>query len=308
MSATRLDFEVVDVFTDRAFQGNPLAVVSGAEDLTTEQLQAIAREFALSETAFPLAPTPEEAARGVHYRLRIFTPSQELPFAGHPSVGTAWLLAERGRVQRGRVVQTCGAGDLPLLVPEDGGLVTLSGGTPTLGAALDAAEVASSVGLSVHDLAGPPVQLAGTGADFCYLHVDAGALARARLVSPEAVSGFGVYVVAWPGTDDWPRTDAEAGAILPQPVRARLLAPDLAAEDPATGSAALGLAVHAVANGLLPADGTSSVEVVQGVEIGRPSHLFVEVDARDGQAIAARVSGHVVPVSAGTIAVPSFAG
>ena len=123
-----LEYEVVDVFTDTAFAGNPLAVVLGAEDLETAALQAIAREFALSETAFPMAPTT-----GADYRLRIFTPEVELPFAGHPSIGTAWVLAQRGELAPGEVVQSCGAGELRLQVAADAGPVTLTGGTPTVG-------------------------------------------------------------------------------------------------------------------------------------------------------------------------------
>ncbi|HEX5511549.1 MAG TPA: PhzF family phenazine biosynthesis protein [Actinomycetales bacterium] len=323
---SRLSFEVLDVFTDRPFAGNPLAVVTGGEDLSTEQMQALAREFHLSETCFPLEPTPEERARGVDYRLRIFTPTTELPFAGHPSVGAAWLMAQRGRVEPGRVVQACGAGDLPLLVAPDGGPVTLTGGSPTLGARVDGAQAAAAVGLGLHDLAGPEVQLAGTGVEFVILHVTEGAVPRARAVSIDDL-GQSVYVVAWPGTDAWPLpadaapgdaagdegdavtdsvTDApDHGSRLREPVRARLFAGDIGvAEDPATGSAALALAVQAVAAGLLPADGTSSFEILQGVELGRPSTLLVEVDAEGGRAVQARVSGSVVPVSSGTITVP----
>ena len=120
----QLPYHVVDVFAEAPFAGNPLAVVLDAEALTTEQMQTLANEFQLSETTFPLRPTPDEAARGVDYRLRIFTPVNELPFAGHPSVGTAWLMARLGRVSPGTVVQACGAGDLPLDVPADGGPVS----------------------------------------------------------------------------------------------------------------------------------------------------------------------------------------
>src|SRR5919199_3567260 len=109
---TRLRYEVVEVFTDRPFTGNPLAVVFGGEALAGEQMQAIAREFHLSETAFVLPPTTADAT----YRLRIFTPEAELPFAGHPSVGAAWTLARLGRLGRGTVRQSCGAGVVPLQV------------------------------------------------------------------------------------------------------------------------------------------------------------------------------------------------
>ena len=91
---TRLRYRIVDEFTDRPFRGNPLAVVLDADELDSGQLQALAREFNLSETAFPL--TADRA--GADYRLRIFMPGKELPFAGHPSVGAAWVMAAEGRI------------------------------------------------------------------------------------------------------------------------------------------------------------------------------------------------------------------
>ncbi len=105
-----LDYDVVDVFTDRAYAGNPLAVVHGAGGLTPSQLQALAREFNLSETTFPTLRS--ETA----YDVRIFTPDTEIPFAGHPSVGTAWLLRRRGELSGAEVVQHCGAGEVPVRV------------------------------------------------------------------------------------------------------------------------------------------------------------------------------------------------
>jgi trans-2,3-dihydro-3-hydroxyanthranilate isomerase len=291
VAGTGLAFEVVDVFTDAAFAGNPLAVVLGAEGLTDRQLQAIAREFNLSETAFPLQPDDEQRARGVDYRLRIFTPRLELPFAGHPSVGTAWLLAARGLVAPGRVVQACGAGELPLRVAADGGGVTLTGGAPHVGEPVDAAPVLAAVGLRPDDLTGVPTRAAGTGTPFIHLHVRGDALARAE-PDLRALSRVGsVYVVSWGG-------DAVS-------VRARMFAPDLGVpEDPATGSAALGLAVQMVCDGLVAPEGTSTFTVLQGVEMGRPSTLHVAVDADAGRAVEARVTGNVVPVSTGRIAVP----
>lgn len=288
---TGLEFEVVDVFTRTPFQGNPLAVVLGGERLSVRQMQAVAVEFALSETVFPLAPDAAERARGVDYRLRIFTPTEELPFAGHPSIGTAWLMAQRGVVQPGRVVQACGAGDLPLEVTAGGGEVTLTGGTPALGPELDPDEVAAAVGLGRDDLVDPRPRIAGTGLPYCHVRVRPDALAR---VDPDlrALAAIGsVYLFVWNGRDD---------------VRARMFGPDIGvAEDPGTGSAALGLAVHAVASGLLDADGEAGFVVRQGVEMGRPSELRVRVDAREGVAATAKVSGDVVRVSAGRITVPS---
>lgn len=288
-----LEFDVVDVFARTPFEGNPLAVVLGAEGLDTGQMQRLAREFNLSETAFPLAPADAERARGVDYRLRIFTPLTELPFAGHPSVGAAWLLAQRGVVRPGRVVQACGAGDLPLEVSPDGGPVTLTGGTPHTRPAADVEELVAAVGLTRDDVVGTP-GVAGTGVDFTHVPVTAKALSRAEpdLRVLHAVGSVHLFVWTTPGG--------------PDPVRTRMFAPDLGVpEDPATGSAALGLAVHAVATGLLPADGTSRFTARQGVEMGRPSTLHLEVDAARGVATSARVSGDVVRVSAGRIAVPS---
>ena len=103
----RLTYDIVDVFTDRPFAGNQLAVVHGADELSTEQCQALAREFGFSESTFPaLGGRPT----GAEYATRIFTPEQEIPFAGHPTLGTAWVLRSRGRLTADEVTQVCGAG------------------------------------------------------------------------------------------------------------------------------------------------------------------------------------------------------
>ncbi len=99
--AGRLRYEVVDVFAERRYAGNPLAVVYGADALETAQLHALAMEFNLSETAFPVALTDEDRAAGADYRVRIFTPGGEIPFAGHPTVGTAWSLRSSGVIEPG---------------------------------------------------------------------------------------------------------------------------------------------------------------------------------------------------------------
>src|SRR3954451_12162036 len=125
---SKLEYDVVDVFTDRPFTGNPLAVVYGAHELGGEHLQAIAREFNLSETVFVLPPTVPDAT----YRVRIFTTVHELPFAGHPSVGVAVAQLRRGLVKPGDVVMECGAGLLPVEL-HDNGSARITGGAPTLG-------------------------------------------------------------------------------------------------------------------------------------------------------------------------------
>jgi trans-2,3-dihydro-3-hydroxyanthranilate isomerase len=280
-----LAYEVVDVFTDRAFAGNPLAVVLDADELSTTQLQSIAREFNLSETSFPMKPDVE----GADYRLRIFTPMQELPFAGHPSVGAADVLLRLGRIAPGRVVQSCGAGLLPLEVGAD--VITLSGGPPSWSEPLEPAGLLRAVGLSDGDLAGVP-RTAGCGLDFTFLPVHADALARVDvdLRAVASYGGAGVSVVAWDGTTARARVYA-AGAGVP--------------EDPATGSAAVALGAFLVVSGLVAGDGETAYDVLQGVEMGRPSLLRCAVVGRDGAPVETRVSGSTVPVARGEIRIPA---
>ncbi len=291
LGARSLEYAVVDVFTETPFAGNPLAVVLGADDLPTASLQALANEFSLSETAFPMAPD----VAGADYRLRIFTPAMELPFAGHPSVGAAWVLRELGRTAAGRVVQSCGAGLLPLEVADDG--VTLTGGTPEAGPALDPGPLLAATGLGADDFAGSP-RVASCGLGFTYLPVRREALARVRpdVGALRAADGGadrregafgGLSVVARDG-DGW---------------RCRVFAFDAGVdEDPATGSAALGLCAALVAGGELPDGG--AFDLVQGVELGRPSLLRCAVEVQDGRAVRATVTGRVVPVATGTVRVP----
>jgi trans-2,3-dihydro-3-hydroxyanthranilate isomerase len=291
-SAQSLRFDVVDVFTDRPFAGNPLAVVHGADGLDTAQLAAIAREFNLSETVFPLRPSaPVEAS----YRARIFTPDAELPFAGHPSVGVAWVLARDGVIGNGEAIQECGAGLLPVWVDAAGARV--DAGRPHVGGKLDGAALAEAVGLTAADV--DPVAAAGVcgaGLDFPIVVVRADAVAKAVVPEPTALNRATenrgtVYVAA---------LDLASGR-----VHARMFGPGVGvAEDPATGSAAVALAVFLVNRGLLPADGEAAFSVSQGEELGRPSLLDVTVTARAGAAVRAAVGGRVVAVSSGEILVP----
>lgn len=279
-----LSYEIVDVFTDVPYAGNPLAVVLDADELDTGQLPALAREFNLSETAFPLR------SERADYRLRIFTPSTELPFAGHPSVGAAHTLARLGRIPAGDVVQECGAGLLPVHVTADG--ARLTGGRPGLGEPLDPDHLLRAAGLGEHDLdpVAPP-RTAGCGLDFAYLPVRADALAR-TIPDVAGLRGLapatGLCVVHWAGSS----------------ARLRMFAADIGvSEDPATGSAALGLGVWLAGGGLL-ADGETAYRVRQGVEMGRPSTLDCVVTVEDGRAVGTTVAGSVVPVARGEIRVP----
>jgi trans-2,3-dihydro-3-hydroxyanthranilate isomerase len=285
-------YEIVDVFTDRPFAGNPLAVVFGGESLAGSQMQSLAREFNLSETVFLLPPESDAT-----YRARIFTPEQELPFAGHPSVGAAVTAMRRGLFAEGRVVQECGAGLLPVTVTSSG-TATLTGGTATLGAPLDPDPLLALAGLTAADFAGSAPRSAGCGLEFVFLPVRREALSAATVLNPREAAALevaGMSVFAW---DEASRT-----------AHARVFAPGASvAEDPATGSAALGLGVWLLAAGWLPADGTTRYTVHQGIEMGRPSTLECELTARSGEVAKATVSGHVVPIAKGEMTIPPFIG
>jgi len=286
---TDLTYHVVDVFTDRAYAGNPLAVVLDADALSGEQMQAMAREFNLSETTFPLRDDEAD------YHLRIFTPGSELPFAGHPSVGTAWLLAWLGRIPVGPVVQRCGAGLLPLLVDDDG--AELTAGTPSAGEPLDAGPLLAALGLSSGDAGGAPPRCCSTGLAQVFVEVASSDLVRGLAVDDAALGaavGAGVDTVsvfAWDAASRTAHTRVFAGMRgVP--------------EDPATGSAASAFGAWLAASGYVPADGETAYVVTQGAEIGRPSVLRGTVVTRGGAAVECRVSGGVVPVASGTIRVP----
>ena len=287
---TSLRYEIVDVFTDRPFTGNPLAVVLDADDLDKSQMQAIAREFRFSETSFVVTPS-----EGADYRIRIFTPAEELPFAGHPSVGSAATLVRLGRAEPGELVQECGAGLLPVTATDTA--ATLTGGEPYLGPELDPAPMLAALGLSDADYVGPPPREAGCGIAFPYLAVRSEALQR---ITPDAtrlreLGDHGISVVAW----DAERSTAHCRVFVDG-------LPDL--EDPATGSAALGLGVWLVGSGLLPGQGTSHYTVRQGAELHRPSTLECSVTAQGGTAVRVTVSGRVVAIASGEITVPPFVG
>ena len=288
--AKRLEYHVVDVFTDRTFAGNPLAVVLDADGVADAALQAIAAEFNLSETAFPVTPDVGDSA---DYRLRIFTPESELPFAGHPSVGTAWLLTDLGRVRSGRLHQRCGAGLLPLDVRADG-FVELTAGTPSASGPVDPAPLLAAVGLTTEDADGPPPRRCSTGLMTGFLSVTEDAVVRASpdLAALRRLDVETLSVFAWHGDE--------------RRAHARVFAASLGVpEDPATGSAAAAFGAWLAASGLVIPEGETAYVVTQGVEMGRPSRLECAVVTRDGVAVECRVGGRVVPVATGTIAVPN---
>ncbi|MGK7867892.1 PhzF family phenazine biosynthesis protein [Falsiroseomonas sp. E2-1-a20] len=282
-----LMFETCDVFTTTRHGGNPLAVVYGAADLDGAAMQAIAREFNLSETVFVTAAEPSRA------RIRIFTPGRELPFAGHPNVGAAVLLARHLDLAGETLLLEQAAGPVEArLLRDAAGEVTAAHITApqpfTLGETLDAEAIATCAGLPA--LVGEAV-IASCGTPFAIAEVaDAEALAaaapdaaafRARLPADLAI-GLLLYTRLHPGR-----------------LRARMFAPlSGVAEDPATGSANVALAGLLLAR--LGADALE-IEVEQGLEMGRPSLLMLAAQTTPYFGIRVSVGGGVVPVSAGRL-------
>ncbi len=301
----RYRFITCDVFTDRRFGGNPLAVLPEAAGLPPELMQQVAREFNYSETAFVLP-----AEQGHDRRVRIFTPGREVPFAGHPNVGTAFVLAssgEFGPVDALEVTFEEIAGPVPVSVQRrDGDRIWCELRAPealSLGPTLPVAAVAEAVGLTPQDIVVDrhTSQVASVGLEFVVAElVDLSALERARpdsaaferLVQAGAAAGYvHLYVRLDPsGTDE-------------VAIRARMFAPlDGVAEDPATGSANCALA------GLLASldpdpDGDFAWRIAQGVEMGRPSLLEARARKVDGQVSDVWIGGESVLVSEGTITV-----
>ena len=282
---TELEYQVVDVFTARAFAGNPLAVVLGGDDLTTGQMQSIASEFNLSETTFPLPPTRP----GADYRLRIFTPTAELPFAGHPSIGSAWVLQSLGRLGAGDRTQECGAGVLPITVSADG--AELTGGDPTFGDPVGPLPALTAIGLGPDDLDPvAPARRCGTGLEFLMLP-----LASRDAVDRATPIGTGLLDVGQVLLSHWANGMAYA----------RMFAAGLGVtEDPATGSAGLGYGVWLAVSGLVPPDASTPYVIEQGHAMGRPSLLEGTVITEGGRAVLCRIRGGVVPIATGRIRVP----
>jgi trans-2,3-dihydro-3-hydroxyanthranilate isomerase len=297
----RLSYDIVDVFTDRPFAGNQLAVVHGADDLSTEQCQALAREFGYSESTFPSSAVSD----GREYAVRIFTPSSEIPFAGHPTLGTASVLRSRGLLTADEVTQVCGAGRIGVrfagkevelsAVPRD-----LAGPVPR-DLARDALR---QVGLSVTDLAGE-AWVAGCGLSFVHVPVTEEAVVRAVATGASFEALAARLAELGPVEDllDAVNLYAVAGRSPRLDVHARVFVPGAGVpEDAATGSAAAGLGMALVASGLLPEGG--SYRISQGTEMGRPSSLSGRVEASGGVATLCHVAGRVQPIASGEIEIP----
>jgi trans-2,3-dihydro-3-hydroxyanthranilate isomerase len=295
----KVPFHTCDVFTETRFGGNPLAVLPRAEGLSDEQMQRIAREFNFSETTFVL---PSKA--GHTRQVRIFTPASEIPFAGHPNVGTAFVLASAGELGEIRASRTVTfeekAGVVAVSIHETHGKIDrceLSAPQPlSIGDAAPVALVASALSLDAGDIVTKthPPCVASVGFPFVITELcDRSALARARPVVAglEALRERGLpaqvhlYTRASDGFD----------------LRARMFAPLAGVlEDPATGSAACALA-GLLAHHVEGPSGSFRWRIAQGVEMGRPSTLLARAEKKDGRVQGTWVGGACVPVSEGIL-------
>jgi trans-2,3-dihydro-3-hydroxyanthranilate isomerase len=299
-------YSTADVFTTQAFGGNQLGVVHDARGLSTDEMAAIAREFNFSETTFVL-PAEEP---GNTRRVRIFTPGGELPFAGHPTVGTAHVLAARGLLpltgDETRIVFEEGVGPVPVTIRSTDGVPTFCqlsvARLPEVGAPLPSREeLAAMLALEVEDLldgAWSP-ECISCGVPYAIIPLrNRDAVRRAQLVPDvwtrllAGTTGEMVFVFA--------REAEEAG----HDIRARMFALGVGiAEDPATGSAAATLGGY-LATRDARRNGTLRWVMEQGYEMGRPSVLEIEVDKDEGAVRAVRVGGASVLMMEGTLTLP----
>jgi trans-2,3-dihydro-3-hydroxyanthranilate isomerase len=301
-----LKFYQADVFTSQPFGGNPVAVVPEADGLTDDQLQQIAREMNLSETVFVFPPTDKAAV----VRLRIFTPTQEIPFAGHPVIGTFYVLAELGLLPTTesitRFLQECNIGLFPVeLHAKDGRVVrvVMTQPKPEFLGALEETEdlykVAGALGLSKFVIAESkwPIEVVSTGLPVIIVPVRT--LTAVRSIRPDASAiadvcrRFGAN-----GIMVFTTVTVEPFAS----VHTRMFAPSIGIlEDPATGSASGALGAYLVQNGVVEVGPTTEIIAEQGYEIDRPSRILVQVESDDDVIQNVKVGGHCVMVAEGTM-------
>ena len=293
-------YVTVDVFTDRAFGGNPLAVVLDAAGLSTAQMQAIAVEFNYSETTFVLPP--RDAAHDA--QVRIFTVTSELPFAGHPNVGTAFVLATQAAKPPARLKFEEGAGLVPVEILTEGGRVVgaeLTAPRPLSRLTqFSAAQAAATATLSATDIRTDrhPAMIISVGMPFLVAEVASReSLRRAR---PDAATfertfpcdgAFAVYLYTRDVAADEKATDLQARMFFP--------GSSGLAEDPATGSATVAAAAL-LADLSGERDGEMKLRIGQGVDMGRPSLLLTRVRKENGNVVSAHVGGGCVQMMEGT--------
>jgi trans-2,3-dihydro-3-hydroxyanthranilate isomerase len=294
----KLRYHLVDVFTNRQFGGNPLAVFTNGRGISTETMQRIAKELNLSETTYVLPPG--DASND--YCVRIFTPGQELPMAGHPTVGTTYVLAREHLIERGADGQTTeikleeGVGTIPVRIEwRDGdaggaGFIQMRQPLPTFGARVeDVGAVAEMLSIEASEIAETnlPLEVVSCGVPFLYVPVK----------SLRAVQSIKFRVDVWeqklkhvvpPEVFVFTREVEFADST----VHSRMFAPGMGIyEDPATGGASGPLGCYLVQHEVIPCDGEVEFTSEQGIEMGRPSFIKIKI-TREGEEITdVRVGG-----------------
>jgi trans-2,3-dihydro-3-hydroxyanthranilate isomerase len=272
-----LRYVIADVFTDTALTGNQLAVFTDGRDVDEQTMQKLAKEMALSETVFVLP-----ASEGGHARIRIFTPAVELPFAGHPVLGSAFVLA--APLQLGEIRLETDSGVVPVTLEREGARITfgwMQQPIPTWEAFAEAEAVEELLGIRSQ----LPVELYRLGPGFAYFALEseeAVAALEPNFAALGKITDYGVSCFAGSGSR-W---------------KTRMFAPTSGvAEDPATGSAAGPLGIHLARHGRIPFD--QEIVISQGVEIGRPSALHVRVSGSGDEIERVDVGGSAVVVARG---------
>ncbi|HEX8227899.1 MAG TPA: PhzF family phenazine biosynthesis protein [Chloroflexia bacterium] len=298
----KLHYFIVDVFTDRQFGGNPLAVFTDGQGLSTEMMQRLAKEMNLSETTFVL-PTEDPAN---HFKLRIFTPGKELPMAGHPTVGTSFVLARErmfdwsGEAAELRLEE--GVGPIPVHLEFKAGapqMIWMTQPNPWFGPVLDdLSTVAEMLSIEPGDInTDLPVEVVSCGVPFLYVPVrDLATMRRlrmreevwSRLLEPTDVGE--VFIFA-------PEVEYEGST-----VHSRMFAPGMGiTEDPATGGASGPLGSYLVRHGLVAADPTAYIVSEQGIEMGRPSFIHIQITRDAEEIVRVQVGGQAVYMGEGDI-------
>jgi trans-2,3-dihydro-3-hydroxyanthranilate isomerase len=310
----KYQFYQIDVFTNQSFGGNPLAVFPEGAGLSTKQMQTIALEMNLSETTFVLPPENPEA----DFKVRIFTPATELPFAGHPVVGTHWLLAHLGQVQLEEPVTTVkfelGVGVRAAQLHVSAGKVTkvvMDHQRPEFYATASEEQIeqlAKSLGLRSEAIreTGWPAQVVSTGMRQLFVPVRSLGEVQSLKLGKQDTSAMNSVL------DELDPVEKDIHCIMvlsletesdESDVHTRMFAPRLGVpEDPATGSASGGLGAYLIENRIINATPpTTFITSEQGIEAGRPSTVHIEVDGRPGDIAMVRVGGEVVPLIKGVM-------
>ena len=307
----------VDVFTEVRFGGNQLAVFVDSQGLSTEEMQKIANEMNFSESTFILPPESAEA----NWKVRIFTPRAEIPFAGHPTLGTAYVLAKEGMVElknpKTTIMLEMKVGLIPVeleVINQKIGFLEMTQNLPTFGQELkDIARIAKALSIDIHDVEnGLPVEVASSGLPFLFVPVKT--LRAINQIKPnvsqleglcEEMEAIGAFVF----TKDIVQLEGKRPSkkdsdknLLDMRVHSRMFAPLVGVpEDPATGSASGPLGCYLIKNGVISPKSRIRVLSEQGYEMGRPSALYIEIGMVENEIINVKVGGYVIHIAEGSL-------